>query len=284
MNIVFYSLIKLLALLPMSILTYFGSFISFIIRLSNYRKKVILGNLSNSFPENSRSQNQQLLKKYYQYLGQLIAETIKIFSISKNTLKNRFVFKNKQLVQSYLDKNKDVILVLGHYGNWEWSLLATSINFSNELIGIYKPLSSSFWNNKIKQIRSQFGATLVDMNESVRYILQPNSKARIIGVIADQTPSSEQLNYWTIFLNQKTPVFLGTVKLAKKLDCAVIYANIIPIKNGFYEFSFELITDKPSTLKAGEITTLHTRILEQKIIERPFYWLWSHRRWKHKQK
>ena len=89
------------------------------------------------------------------------------------------------------------------------------------------------FNNKIKQIRSQFGATLVDMNESVRYILQPNSKARIIGIIADQTPSSEQLNYWTIFLNQKTPVFLGTDKLAKKLDCAVIYANITPKKMGF---------------------------------------------------
>jgi Kdo2-lipid IVA lauroyltransferase/acyltransferase len=53
-------------------------------------------------------------------------------------------------------------------------------------------------------------------------------------------------------------------------------------KRGHYSLTFHLITDKPRETKTHEITEKHTRFLEQIIKEEPAYWLWSHRRWKHK--
>ena len=82
--------------------------------------------------------------------------------------------------------------MLGHYGNWEWALLASGLNFDTEMIGIYKPLSNAFWNQKLFDLRSKFGAKLLNMKESLRYLLKTRNKGRLIGIIADQTPSSEK--------------------------------------------------------------------------------------------
>ena len=122
------------------------------------------------------------------------------------------------------------------------------------------------------------------MKESVRYLLKKGKKPRVIGVLSDQTPSADELNHWINFLNQKTPVFLGTEKLAKKMDCPIFFAHIKPLSRAKYEIKFELITDTPNQYQEGEITRLHSQILEKNINRNPAYWLWSHRRWKHQQK
>jgi KDO2-lipid IV(A) lauroyltransferase len=255
-----------------------------LLRLLGYRKQVIDKNLKNAYPEKDNKTRREIKSQFYIYFGQLLAESIKLFHLSKKELKKRYVFKNDTLINSYLKQKKDVIIVLGHYGNWEWGLLASSLHFNGEMVGIYKPLSSRFWNEKVLQLRSQFGATLVSMKESVRYLLKKGEKPRVIGVISDQTPSADELNHWISFLNQKTPVFLGTEKLAKKMDCPIFFAHITPLSRANYKIDFELITDSPKDLTDGEITRLHSRILENNINKNPAYWLWSHRRWKHQQK
>lgn len=284
MNQIFYFWLKISALFPMHLLNLSAIKFSTLLSVTGYRKKVILTNLRKSFPNYSETELIKLKSLIYKHIGQLIAEYIKAFSISSKEIEQRVEFTNPELVQDYLDKDKDVIMVLGHFGNWEWALLATSNHFNQELVGIYKPLSSKFWNERLKKMRAKFGATLISMKDSYRYIMKNNNRAKIIGIIADQTPSKDEINYWTDFLNQKTPVFLGTEKLAKKLNCPVIFTHIETIKRGKYKISYELITDIPQSHSDGEITDLHTRLLQEKIKEKPQYWLWSHRRWKHKQK
>lgn len=100
---------------------------------------------------------------------------------------------------------------------------------------------------------------------------------------ADQTPPPETA-YWTTFLNQDTPVFWGTEKIAQKFNYPVVYVTIRLVKRGHYEVDAELVYDDPKSTKEGEITEMHTRRLEQDIKKQPEIWLWSHRRWKHKRK
>lgn len=268
----------------MGLIHIIGIKLAILLRLFGYRKKVIDNNLKNAFPEKDKSSLRKIKHQFYSYFGQLLAESIKLFHCSKNTIRKRHKFVNESQVNAFLKQDKDVIIVLGHYGNWEWALLASSLNFDAEMVGIYKPLSSAFWNKQVLKIRSQFGATLVSMKESVRYLLKKGKKPRVIGVLSDQTPSADELNHWINFLNQKTPVFLGTEKLAKKMDCPIFFAHIKPLSRAKYEIKFELITDTPNQYHEGEITRLHSQILEKNINTNPAYWLWSHRRWKHQQK
>ena len=254
---------------------------TFLLKILGYRKKVVLSNLSNSFPHKSEEEIKNIANDFYRYFGRLLAESLKLFSINKAVLSKRVSFKNDNLIRNYLNENRDVIVVMGHYGNWEWGLLATSMHFNNQMVAIYKELSSSFWNNKMKGIRGKLSARMVSMKESVRYLLKKGNKARLIGIVGDQTPSSEEINCWISFLNQKTPVFLGTEKLAKKLDSPVFFVRVNPKSHGYYEIEFELITENPKETKEGEITNLHSKKLEEDINKNPAYWLWSHRRWKH---
>lgn len=258
--------------------------IKVLLYLFSYRKSVIEKNIKRSFPEKSEKERKKIKSEFYSYFSQLLVESLKMFHFSKSEIKQRFSFRDEEQIHTLLKQNKDVILVLGHYGNWEWGLLAASLRFDAEMVGIYKPLSSSYWDKKIKSIRSQFGATLLSMKASGRYLLKKGKKPRVIGIIADQTPSSDELNHWINFLNQKTPVFLGTEKLAKKLDCPVFFVHLEPKNHGYYEMSFKLITTSPKAHKDGEITRLHSQMLEHNINKKPAYWLWSHRRWKHQQK
>ena len=42
----------------------------------------------------------------------------------------------------------------------------------------------------------------------------------------------------------------------------------------------ELICESPKGLNYGAITEKHTQLLEQNIMAKPEFWLWSHKRWK----
>ena len=144
MNRIFYFWLKISSLFPMYLLNISALKFSTLLSLFGYRKEVILTNLKKSFPNYSESELIKTKSLFYSHLGQIIAESIKAFNISTKEIENRVEFTNPDLVQKYLNQNRDVIMVLGHYGNWEWALLATSHHFDQELVGIYKPLSSKY--------------------------------------------------------------------------------------------------------------------------------------------
>jgi KDO2-lipid IV(A) lauroyltransferase len=102
--------------------------------------------------------------------------------------------------------------------------------------------------------------------------------------LADQRPVRSSIHYWTTFLNQETPVLTGSESIAKKLDQAVVFADIKKIRRGYYNVEFKLVCENPRQTKEFEITETHTKILEEVIVRKPDYWLWSHKRWKHNKK
>ena len=225
MNSFLLILLKFYARLPMGLIYILGFKLTILLKLFSYRKKVIDNNLKNAFPDKDKSYLRNIKHQFYSYFGQLLAESVKLFHCSSDTIRKRHKFVNDSQVNAFLKQNKDVLVVLGHYGNWEWALLASSLNFDAEMVGIYKPLSSTFWNKQVLKIRSQFGATLLSMKESVRYLLKKGKKPRVIGVLSDQTPSADELNHWINFLNQKTPVFLGTREVGKKDGLPCIFCT-----------------------------------------------------------
>ena len=143
MNTFFYLALKFFALLPIIFIYPIAIKISFLLNTFRYRRNVIDGNLENLFLKRAVTTKKKIKKDFYRYLGQLLSESIKLFNCDKNFIKSRNIIKNDSIIKSYL-KNKDVILVLGHYCNWEWALLASSLHFDAEMVGIYKPLNSDF--------------------------------------------------------------------------------------------------------------------------------------------
>lgn len=253
--------------------------------LLGYRKKVVLTNLKNSFPEKSEEEIRLICKKYYRHFCDLFLEVLKTLTISKKAMIKHCAFdpEAKKLFDRLANEQKSIILVLGHLGNWEWAGNSFSLLCKQQLYVIYRPLSNKYFNGLMYKIRTRFNGKVITMQDTYKEMLtsKRNGEISATAFLADQTPHPEN-GYWTHFLNQETPVFRGTELIAKKLNYPIIYASIKKIKRGYYEMFAEILEEFPVQTAEGTLSELHTRKLEKNIIEQPENWLWSHRRWKHK--
>lgn len=276
--------IYLLSLLPFPLLYGFSNFVYFILyTVIGYRKDVVLQNLRNSFPEKSELELNKICADFYHYLCDLFLETFKTLTISENEMLKRCKFSPDaiKLFEKYANQNQSVILVMGHYGNWEWAGNTFSLVGKHQLYVIYHPLRNKRFNDLMYRMRSRFGSRLIPMKETYKEMLSNRAGLNATAFIADQTPQPNNA-YWTTFLNQDTPVFKGVAIISRKLNFPVIYARIVRTKRGYYEIQAELLTESPADLTDDQLSELHTKTLEADIIKQPEIWLWSHRRWKHK--
>ena len=242
-------------------------------------------NLKNSFPDKSDNEIKTIARNFYKHLCDNFIESIYVLNMSEKEIKKRYRYNNPELLRRLYDNNKSIILVIGHYGNWDW-LCSLPLYIDHQVFAIYHPLSNKYFNELFNSIRKKFGVGLIQMNTSYREMLEA-SKNQILTVtlfLADQRPVWSSIRYWTTFLHQETPVLLGSELIAKKLDQAVVYLDVQKIRRGYYDVEFKLLYENPLQTKEYEITEAHTRMLENNITRKPEYWLWSHRRWKHNRK
>jgi KDO2-lipid IV(A) lauroyltransferase len=279
-----YPLIYLLSISPFWLLYLFSDFLYVLFYyIVGYRKEIVLQNLRNAFPEKNEQEIKILCKKFFKYLCDLFLETFKTLTISKKAmLKHCFMTESaKQTFAKHAADGKNVIIVMGHFGNWEWSGNTFSMECKQQLFVIYHALSNKYFDGLIYKMRTRFGTKLFEMNDTLRSMISNRKTLNATAFIADQTPSASNA-YWTNFLNQDTPIFWGTEKIARKLNYPIVYVSVRKIKRGYYNIFAETIVEEPDKTSDGEISEIHTRRLEKDILEQPETWLWSHRRWKYK--
>jgi len=251
-----------------------------VFRLIPYRKKVILKNIENSFPENSAKENKVILKGFYKYFSRLLAESIYNLNVSKKNLSKRIVVKNPEVMDNLYAKNKNVILVSAHYNNWEFLVTAQNFLFKHQAIGIGMPLTNKFWDKKINSQRERFGMKVVHAKNYKDKLKEYSEIPTATLVLSDQNPSKAYNSFWSTFLNQTSAFTFGAEIMANQTNSAVVYANIVYVKDGYYELELSLLSESPLTEGYGVITERYITMLQKNIRSTPDFWLWSHKRWK----
>lgn len=274
--------VKLISYLPFTLLYIFSDILYLVVyKLVGYRRKVVRENLRKSFPNKTQAELLVIEKKYYHVLCDIIVETTKLNTLTEVEIKKRVKIKNSERFFELLKEGKSISMVLGHYLNWEWFVLALPLYTGVSTFGIYKPLTNKTFDDLFKNMRSRMGMKMTPMQQIMRALLQAKEKPYTIAIVTDQTPSDIDNCYWTKFLNQDTPIFLGTEKIANHFDTAVAFLDMDRTKRGYIEFEFVILAESCKGMPEFELTELHTRYLEKKINNKPEFWLWSHRRWKH---
>ncbi len=261
---------------------YFLSDFLFIIlfEIAGYRRKVVFENLRNAFPEKTDEEIKTIARKFYRHLCDLIFESLRMFSVSETTLKKRMRSTNPELLLKYFQSKQNLIIAGGHYNNWEMCAVAVPFMFSHDVLGIFKPLNNSFFNKKMKQSRGRFGTALVPMKEIKDSFQAGFKKPTAVFFIIDQSPSNVARGYWTRFLNQDTCFMTGAGRFAVEYKIPVLFGRIEKVKRGFYTVTWKEVNT--AGLSVESIMQELILQLEQEIESAPEYWLWSHRRWKHK--
>ncbi len=271
-----------LARLPMPLLYLMsdGLFV-LLYHLLRYRRGVVRTNLRNSFPEQDAAARARIERDFYRWFCDLVVETLRTLTITPEDVRRLVRTEGEEVLQRHHSAGRSIIIVMGHWGNWELGGARFSQIGLHRLNVIYHPLHDRRFNALIVRMRTRLGNGLYPMAEATKCMIRDRNLLTATAFIADQTPPPERA-YWTTFLGQDTPVFQGTEKIARKLDLPVVYCGIDREARGRYVMRFEDLVPEPGNTPDGLITEAHTRRLEQDIRRRPAIWLWTHRRWKHK--
>jgi KDO2-lipid IV(A) lauroyltransferase len=279
----FYSFIKILSIFPVRWLYAISSLLFPIIYyIIPYRKKLVYNNLRNSFPEKTNEEIKKIAKAFYRHLCDSFVESVMESSLTRNELMDRFKIINPEICEELYKKNTSITLLMAHYGNWEWSNIMPAF-ISHKVLAIYKPLRNKYFDHFIKESRERFGVKTVAMEKILRALNTYKEKKvpTLTFFIADQRPRWAQIQHWIKFLNQDTPVILGAEKISKKLKHAVVFLDVRKTRRGHYEAEYILLYEDPVQTRRFEITEKYYEILETRIVEKPEFWLWTHKRWKH---
>jgi KDO2-lipid IV(A) lauroyltransferase len=281
--ILYYGVIKPISVLPYRGLYLLSDVVYLILyRIIGYRRKVVSSNLKRSFPDKSRAELLDIERAFYRHFCDLILESLKNFSVSESSLRERFSHRGAEVFEQLHREGKRVILAGGHYANWEMWALSAPPHFPQRLMAIYKRLSNEYFDQKMRETRGKFGLELVATRDTGNW-LERHKEEQFVSVFAiDQSPSNPRKALWIDFLGQDTAALFGSEKYAKAYDMAVVFGHLRKEGRGQYAIDYELITTDPNAFGHGDLTRLLHSKLEADIRLEPRFWLWSHKRWKHK--
>jgi Kdo2-lipid IVA lauroyltransferase/acyltransferase len=237
-------------------------------------------NLKYAFPDKTEVERKRIAVKFYKYIADLMVETIWCFSLTRKRITKRLTVKNPELINSYFDAGRSVILILSHYSSYELVLSSLNLFVKHQVATIYTPLTNERFDKYFYRMRTVFDSEMIPKKDFSKSMAAGHDMPRAIIFGTDQSPASRRNLYWTKFLNMETAVAFGTEKYAKKYNLPVVYTWLNKVRKGYYAVEFEIVVENPLDEPEGRITEKHVQFLERQILGQPEFWLWSHKRWK----
>lgn len=278
-----YPLLWGISKLPFWLFYKVSDFVYFLVyHLLGYRKETVRYNLDVAFPEKSTAEKRAIERRFYSHMCDLFLEVVKSISISEQEMRKRFIFTNLDQIKKYENSGERVVVMMGHYASYEW-MSSLQFYMDHTSYGVYKKIKSEPFDNLVHRSRARWNSKLIQNKLALKVITQ-HEKDGIIGTygfVADQSPKTGKNNHYSTFFNKQVPFFTGVERIAKKLDIPVMFLNVQKTGRGYYEATFEELSENPKYHPDYEITDAFAQKLEAQIKNAPEFYLWTHKRFKH---
>jgi len=282
--ILIYPLLWIISILPFRILYVVSDILYLLVYyIIGYRKRTVKYNLTLVFPDKSEKEITTLSKKFYHHLCDMILESVKSLTVSEAEMMKRFKLTNIEEIHKLEKENRNIVLMCAHYANFEW-IFITQKYVKHKGYGVYKRLANKYFDRLIKRKRAKYNTQLITTKETIPVLMESIKKGElsISGFVSDQSPKVNKAYHWNDFMGIKVPVHTGAEMLAKRLDSSVVFFGVKKIKRGYYETTFTTLAQNAKDYKNYEITDMFLKLVEEQIYSAPEYYLWTHKRWKHK--
>lgn len=191
LNKLIYFVIYHFSRLPMPFLLFLARILAFLnFYLFKHRKKLVIKNLSNSFPDSSEKDIKRVARQFFRVFFFSLMETLKLFSVDISELKKRTHLINPEVFEESDFKNKCTIGVCGHLFNWEWLVGIRHLLPYEDLYAVYHPIRNEYWNHKLKESRKIVGTKLITSFETKDLVMnQANDGKSFYLFLSDQSPA-----------------------------------------------------------------------------------------------
>lgn len=260
----------------------FGKYLGRIMKIiSPSRKRIALDNLRHAFEGESRDL-ESICGESFENLGITLVELMSFPHLSAQDFHDYIKYDNIELLNEMYSRGKGLILLSGHFGNWE--LLAYSAGrFSGlPVTVIVKPQKNYFADKRLNGYRTLGGNKIVSMYHSARKIVTILKSNEALALLADQAARREE-SVEIDFFGRSVSAFEAPARLALRFGVPIVMGFAVRQPDATYRVRLREVTfddlryDSEGVL---ELTRRHNKILEEEIRLHPGLWAWQHRRWK----
>ena len=191
-----------------------------------HREHVVRENLTRAFPAYDEPALRRVIRAYYLGFAQVLVEVVKAVRMRPEEFQRRVRITNLAAVRALLDQGQSVLLVAAHQCNWEWMLLALSLELGHPLDAAYKPLVDSWAEREMKKLRTRFGSRLVPAKDLLADIIKRRDVVRAVAMVADQEPTTSEHKHWTRFLNRDTAFYMGPEEISRVTRFPVFFLGL----------------------------------------------------------
>ncbi|MBI4549211.1 MAG: lysophospholipid acyltransferase family protein [Ignavibacteriae bacterium] len=247
------------------------------------RRNVALENLRYAFPERDEAELVAIIKGAFRNYGITVVEMLWFPNLDDATIRTLITIKNLDCLQRGYASGKGMVMLSGHFGNWELIALGVAYISKHPFTIIVQTQSNRLIDNVVNRHRCLFGNKVVPMGMSVREIVRTLTAGEIVAIAPDQSGPMEGV--FVEFFGRKVATHQGPAAFALRSGAPMQIGFMIRKPDGTYDVILEEVPMQDlngySEENAIELTRRHTAILEKYIRMYPDHWLWMHRRWKH---
>ena len=253
------------------------------------RYKVSHDNLRLAFGEQfSETEIEQLVYRMWMHLFRTVAEIIQSpRKLHIHSYRQAIDFADFTRTNEAVCSGRRVILLGGHFGNWEIGpALCGMWGFPMGIVA--RELDNPYLHDWFRRFRELTGHRLMMKSGGYDEMLALLKKGGNLGMLCDQDAGPRGL--FVDFFGRPASTFKSIALLALEYDALIIVGYSIRRPDNFdetpwvkFEVGCETLID-PRTITSndpvGEITRQYTAALEQAIRRAPEQYFWVHRRWK----
>lgn len=247
-----------------------------------FRKKEVFEGLSLAFPQKSKEEIEKIAKATYKNFFSVFIDMFFISRMSNEKVEKMLIY-DKALIEKAMSKNKGLVLMSAHFGNWELSALAFAKKYPVALIVAKQ--SNNFVDRMMNEFRTKEGFNVIgfqrDDKLSFRGIVKALRKNQVLAILGDQDAGWQGI--FIPFFGKLASTPKGPAFFAIHAGSPIITAFGVPQKDGSMKMEIEELPI-PNTGNIDEdikiINTIYYQRLEDVIRRHPEQWFWFHRRWK----
>ncbi|RRS31260.1 MAG: lipid A biosynthesis acyltransferase [Epsilonproteobacteria bacterium (ex Lamellibrachia satsuma)] len=252
-------------------------------RLDKKHRRIAKVNLDLAYEDTlSDKGKEKIIKACYLNLLHSLVDFVKNQGISKKALLEKVHFENESFLQDALESGKKVILITGHYGNWELVALSIAAKFGPMTI-IGRKLDSKAMDVVLKQNREQFGIELLDKKGAMKSMINVLKEGRMLGLLVDQNTNDKE-GMLVSFFGKPVRHTPSAAILSRRFDAVIIPVFITTEDHQAYKMTFykPIVTEKSDDKEKDILESVQkqAKITEEAIRKKPEEWFWLHQRWK----
>ena len=239
----------------------------------------------------NEAQKKHLATSYYSHLLKSFKEAMQLRFMSEADLREQVEVRGHEHMLRIVDQQKGVLVLTGHFGNWEVAPLGGVLNFKEfqgQFHFIRRTLSIKFIERSLFKKYYQFGLNVIPKKNSLDKVCAALEQNHAVIFVLDQHASLVNRDGIAVeFFGEKAGTYRSLATLSRYTEVPVIPAAGYRLPNGKHVLEFyEPIPwqDHGSAAESLYQNTLaYNQALERIILAHPEQWNWMHKRWKLKE-